>query len=116
MSGIYMIVNRTNYKTYIGSTQNSFEERWKAWRGVLNSKVSYKNTYIQNAWNKYGKDKFEFVVLEQFPAILDKREVAEAEQWYFDNFKTHTHNKGGYNIAKRAAHPRRKYPQPLVDM
>ena len=59
--GVYQITNKTNGHKYIGSSINI----WKRWGRHLSElrKNTHDNNYLQNAWNKYGEDNFEFGVL-----------------------------------------------------
>lgn len=60
--GIYAIRNKCNKNLYIGSTIQSFGTRWEQHRYRLKKEI-HSNCYLQNAWNKYGKDNFEFIML-----------------------------------------------------
>mgnify|MGYP000886959842 CR=1 FL=1 len=59
--GVYQIVNKLNGHKYIGSSINI----WTRWGRHLSDlrKNKHDNNYLQNAWNKYGEDNFEFGVL-----------------------------------------------------
>ena len=59
-SGIYAIENTVNGKRYVGSAL-SFRRRWRLHRRMLEAGRAPRK--FQNAWNKYGPDKFEFRVL-----------------------------------------------------
>lgn len=61
-SGIYKIINIVNGKYYIGST-NNLSYRWYRHRMHLIA-GNHINSHLQNAWNKYGEDKFQFIVIE----------------------------------------------------
>jgi hypothetical protein len=60
-TGIYCIFNKITKKRYIGSAsgKHGFRARWRnhKWR-LRNGK--HHSLYLQNAWNKYGEDSFEF--------------------------------------------------------
>lgn len=60
--GIYKIVNITNSKVYIGQS-NNIKKRWTEHRSALNNN-RHVNVHLQNAWNKYGENNFEFVIIE----------------------------------------------------
>jgi len=60
-SGIYQILNKTNNKFYIGSASN-LRRRFSNHKCHL-TKNSHSNLHLQNAWNKYGGDNFEFLIL-----------------------------------------------------
>jgi group I intron endonuclease len=73
--GIYKIVNIIDEKCYIGQSKNIAERKA---RHVLDlSKNRHCNKHLQNAYNKYGKDNFEFsVVLYCEPFELTRYEQA----------------------------------------
>jgi len=91
ISGIYKITNQINGKCYIGSS-NNIESRWQHHKSNLR-KNKHSNTYLQNAWDKYGKDSFEFTVIEEVKNIGD---LLEREQYYMDKMESE------YNIAPKA--------------
>ena len=66
MRGIYKITNKINGKIYIGESLN-IERRWKEHLLDLSFKT-HKNYKLQNDYNKYGYEAFEFEVI----ATLDK--------------------------------------------
>ena len=101
--GVYMIRNNTSLNIYTGSTLRSFKVRFGIHKSDLRNH-NHKNRYLQYAWDKYGEDSFGFLILEDMPSATQE-EIIKAEQWYFDNTKTHAHNGGGYNIALNAEHP-----------
>lgn len=61
--GVYLITNLENNKIYVGSTINSFKERWMAHIQKLRSN-KHSNQYLQSSFNKYGENKFKFSILE----------------------------------------------------
>ena len=64
MIGIYCITNTVNQKKYVGQSRD-IEKRWRAHRTLLNAN-KHDNQHLQYTWNKYGKNAFEFSVLEVF--------------------------------------------------
>ena len=67
ISGVYKIVNRITSKYYIGSAVNmSFNKsgRWYRHKRELIANRHH-NPHLQRAWNKYGEDAFEFIILEE---------------------------------------------------
>jgi predicted GIY-YIG superfamily endonuclease len=78
-SGIYAITNTVNGNKYIGSAVN-FKKRWQKHKRELN-KNTHHSGYLQNAWNKYGADCFDFTVLE----CCEKELLIEREQFYIDS-------------------------------
>jgi len=79
-AGIYKIENKINGKVYYGSAMNGFIERWANHKSQLKNN-KHGNVHLQAAWNKYGADNFEFVIILNCPpedcliqeqALLDK--------------------------------------------
>jgi len=60
-SGVYEIVNKSNGHAYGGSSVNISKRRKDHFRALR--KGTHKNRYLQNAWNKYGENIFEFSLL-----------------------------------------------------
>lgn len=90
-SGIYKITNLVNGKFYIGSAVN-VKNRFSTHVSELNSHT-HDNRHLQRAWDKYGKDKFKFELIEE---IKEKELLLEREQFYIDNFNP------DYNICRIA--------------
>lgn len=98
-SGVYKIVNKDNGKYYIGSSDN-ISHRWYIHKCKLNHN-RHANKHLQNAWNKYGSNNFEFIVVaETFP-----NELLETEQLYLDECKKFPDT--SYNISYDATAPMR---------
>lgn len=62
LAGIYVILNKLNQKRYIGSTKD-FKARCRTHWWHLN-KGDHHSAYLQCAWNKYGGESFDFIILE----------------------------------------------------
>lgn len=60
ITGIYKIINKINNKTYIGSSTD-IKKRWRDHKWYLKENKHH-NPHLQSAWNKYGKENFEFIV------------------------------------------------------
>src|SRR5579859_5020438 len=67
LSGIYAIVNRVDNKHYIGRSIN-IKNRWYNHKYQL-QKGSHHCIKLQRAWNKHGKEAFDFIVLESVEDI-----------------------------------------------
>lgn len=93
ISGIYEIVNNENGKIYIGSAEN-LDKRKRNHFSQLSRGVHH-SVYLQNAYNKYGVDRFEFCIVEYCP--VDK--LLEREQYYIDTLLPE------YNISRKAGSP-----------
>lgn len=78
-SGIYTIVNVIKGKGYIGSSINVYK-RWSYHIYHLKNN-KHNNTILQNSWNKYGKDAFEFHLIEE---VQDVSKLPQREQVWLD--------------------------------
>lgn len=78
MTGIYIIWCSGNNKFYLGSSID-IVKRFSQHKRDLQQHV-HANAYLQNAWNKYGEDAFEFLVFE----LVDRPRLLETEQSYLD--------------------------------
>lgn len=92
MKGIYIIKNLVNNKIYIGSSKN-INKRLTVHKSRLFGNTHI-NKHLQNAYNKYGINNFEFKYLKEIPESLLRR----AEQFYINKYKS-LDPKYGYNKA-----------------
>jgi len=90
-SGIYYIKCLVNNKLYIGLT-NNLRKRFNIHKHYLRNN-KHDNPYLQNAWNKYNEDNFEFGVFE----YCNENLLSEKEIFYINKYNT-LDNKYGYNI------------------
>lgn len=81
-SGVYQIVNLINKKRYVGSSVNLATRKSEHFTKLKKNK--HHNIYLQRSYKKYGKDNFEFQVLEY---VEDKDKLTEREQYYIDTLK-----------------------------
>jgi group I intron endonuclease len=95
-SGIYRIRHIESNKGYIGSAVN-FRVRWNGHIGTLR-RQTHRNSYLQNAFNKYGESAFIFEIIEY---VEDKTKLIEREQYWIDFYKAANENYG-YNISPTA--------------
>lgn len=86
--GIYKLINLINGKFYIGSTKNMRRRLWKH-RALLRHNKHH-NPHLQNSWNKYGEDNFDYCILE----LCDVNCQYEREQFYINSLHPE------YNIAE----------------
>lgn len=93
ISGIYKIVNKINGKYYVGSSKdiNGKDGRWNEHIQVLN-RNKHINPHLQNAWNKYGQNNFDFIVVEN----VDEPQLLVTEQKYLDIAELEKHK--CYNV------------------
>lgn len=89
--GIYQIRNTINNKVYIGSTINRYSRRWKHFDDL--KKKKHHSSYLQNAFDKYGRDVFVFEMLE---FTDEKEKLVSLEQSWIDKVNPE------YNIRKIA--------------
>ena len=97
-SGVYQILCRPTGKVYVGSAVDLYE-RWRDHRRYLRQ-GSHHNFYLQQAWDEYGEENFEFLVIE----FLDEGKIIEREQYWID--QTGCVDKSfGFNICETAGYP-----------
>jgi group I intron endonuclease len=97
LSGIYCILCVANNKKYIGSSCH-IERRWGTHKAQLRNN-KHRNIHLQNAWNKYGENQFEFSIVEFIPIEL----LLDAEQKYLDDVKVNQISYFNINIEAEAA-------------
>jgi group I intron endonuclease len=90
--GIYCIENIINKNKYIGKSEN-IELRFREHINALNRKDrKYENEHLLYSWSKYGKNSFEFYILEE----CSKEKLSEREIFYIKYLNTkHPY---GYNF------------------
>lgn len=92
MMCIYAIKNLTNNKLYIGMSI-SFRQRKHS--HIKNLKANkHHSTYLQNAWNKYGCENFEFIILD---TNVSTSNISAKEKYYIDLYKS-LNPEYGYNM------------------
>lgn len=91
--GVYAIRNLINGKVYIGSTIVSFKKRWASHKRKLKNN-KHGNQHLQNAYNKYGNDNFEYQIIE-----ITTPEMARQKESYYIKFFKSSNSKYGYNIS-----------------
>lgn len=94
-SGIYELLCVPTGKKYIGSSVNIWNRR-KGHFKVLRS-GTHENSYLQNAFNKYGEMKFKFHPL----LICETEDLLFFEQIFLDYWKTYK-EENGYNLCRIA--------------
>ena len=101
-SGIYIIRNLVNNKVYIGKSKNVSQRKNAHFNALKLNK--HNNQHLQNSYNKYGKDNFQFDILEYCEeSLLPTREM------YF--IELHRNN---YNIIQSIDN-RQNFPQEMKD-
>ncbi|NJO63397.1 MAG: GIY-YIG nuclease family protein [Richelia sp. RM2_1_2] len=90
-SGIYFIKNLITNQYYIGSSSN-ISKRFRDHKWYLRKNIHH-NSYLQNSWNKYGEDKFEFMVIQH----CEMKNILEVEKELIKKYNSHIEN-GGFNV------------------
>lgn len=85
---VYMHVNKTNGKRYVGITSVNPIDRWQ------NGKGYSKNKHFADAIRKYGWGGFDHLILF---SGMDKETACNVEQWLIAEYKT-TDKRHGYNL------------------
>lgn len=96
ISGIYSITHRASGRVYVGSAVN-IQRRWQVHLNDLR-RGDHRNSYLQNAFRKYGEAAFDFAVLEE---VDDLARLIAREQAHIDQRQAAS-RKYGYNIAPKA--------------
>jgi len=90
MVGIYKIVNLLDAKLYVGMSVD-VESRIRRHRQELD-KNKHPSIHLQNAWNKYGAENFEFGIIEEC-----SNEVLAGREKYWVSFLKVEDRRFGYN-------------------
>ena len=78
--GIYSVYCLANRKRYIGISID-IENRWADHTSRLRA-GRHRNQRLQSSWNKYGEESFEFMVIQEVPALLlDVHEIAWIQRY-----------------------------------
>lgn len=94
MTGIYAIRNKINGKHYVGQSID-IKNRWIQHRSRLRC-GNHENYHLQNAYNMYSEDNFEYLVLEE----CDVCQLDEKEKFYIEKYNSYN---DGYNQDKGGA-------------
>ena len=94
-TGIYIIENKINNLIYVGAS-TQLKIRWRLHKLRL-SKQNHRNRFLQEDYNKYGLDAFEFKVLEKYHCDTQLEILEKIEQGTIKRFLAE--GKKLYNIA-----------------
>ena len=95
-SGVYAIINKVNSKLYVGSASCFYNRLHAHYSELINNKHS--NSYLQNSWNEYGEESFDFEIIELVDIINDNKDnLIEREQYWLDYHQSYIRDKG-YNL------------------
>lgn len=84
--GIYGIKNKVNNKIYVGKTMMNFGDRWDCHKSQLRGRY-HDNPHLQNSWNKYGEDNFEFIIIHNCKNNEDVDQVNLLEIEYIKHYR-----------------------------
>jgi group I intron endonuclease len=91
ISGIYKIVNKVNGKYYVGSSKDILGtdgRKAQHFRELKNHR--HCNSHLQAAWDKYGSENFELIVVEEvLPDLLIKTEQKYLNEAAVDKGKSY---------------------------
>ena len=90
--GVYIIKNKITNKFYVGHSVDIYQ-RFNSHKSYLKRGIHH-CIYLQRAWDKYGEDNFDFIIIKLYNSELDSIEL---EQYYINNFKDSL-----YNVADNA--------------
>ena len=90
ISGIYYIKNIINNKIYVGQ---SIDIKTRLYRHKNDLRNNRDSRHLQNSYNKYGEDNFEFVLLMECPV----EELDFWEKYYIKLWNTNNYD-FGYNL------------------
>jgi len=93
-SGIYCIINKVNNKMYIGKAID-IHSRLKQHISQLNHKSSDENRHLINSWHKYGRNNFDYFVLEYL--MLNEELLSQRELYWQEKYNVNN-RKFGYNL------------------
>ena len=96
-TGIYIIENKINNSIYVGAS-TQLKIRWRKHKLTL-SEQKHRNRFLQEDYNKYGLDAFEFKVLEKHPPDTQFEILEEIEEETIKRFLAE--GKKLYNITLR---------------
>jgi len=93
--GIYSIINKINGLIYIGSTNHLYHRKNQHF-SLLNLNKHF-NKKLQNSWNKYGHDQFEFSIIEE----CNLADLKIKEQFWINFYQSYK-SQNGFNLVKIA--------------
>ncbi len=92
--GIYIITNKINNKSYVGQSVDIEKRITVHFRTAFRENYPTYNYHIYQAIRKYGKENFEWHILETLEEI-DRKKLDQLEQYYINKYDTFHH---GYNM------------------
>lgn len=77
-SGVYAIVNRENWRSYVGSTVNLYTRKQSHFQLLLANK--HENSELQRDFNEFGEDCFSYEIIE----YVDQTNLLSRERYWYD--------------------------------
>jgi group I intron endonuclease len=103
-----MILNLINNKVYIGQTIQSPFSRWYQHKTKLRAN-KHQNIYLQNAYNKYGENSFEFIIIDtKVEENLSDDYERALIQWFKDLNISYNIDSGGCKGKRLSEETKRK--------
>lgn len=96
VSGVYIIRHAASGKVYVGSSVDTGKRFGE--HGRLLRLGNHVNPHLQAAWNLYGPEAFEFVVVD----LVESRALMAAEQRVMDELRA-ADRRFGYNVNPASA-------------
>lgn len=93
--GIYLIRNTVNNKVYIGKSKNIYKRICQHISDLNKNDFKKENSYLIHSWNKYGRNSFEYIILEYLE--LNETVLSKRELYWMKVFKSLNKN-FGYNL------------------
>lgn len=90
--GVYKIENLLDNKVYVGSSVKMENRKYRHFWMLENNK--HDNHYLQNSYNKHGKECFIFFIIEECDDFL----LIQKENQYIDFYRS-TNPEFGFNLA-----------------
>lgn len=106
ISGVYHIKSIKSGKYYIGSAKH-IPHRWSEHTRLLNAQKHH-SPKLQNAWNRYGSENFEFLVIE----LCELDQLLVREQHWLEHRQCFRY---GYNMTRQAGSRRGTKQPPLTE-
>lgn len=91
LCGIYGIRNIQTDQIYVGHARKTFLRRATQHSSILKTQ-SRGNRLLQEAYNEFGKESFEFIILEYLNKNDPLSLFLEKEQFYMDKYKQNRYN------------------------
>ena len=100
-TGAYRWLNKVNGKCYVGGAYKNFQNRKQGHLNALRQN-KHGNRLLQNAWNKYGEENFEWQILERCESVFET--IIVCEQKWLDFYQA-ANKEHSYNLSPTAGSP-----------